>query len=247
MPAYPIGFCFAARQDCLSHKGFIVLLIFDWDGTLSNSAARIVDCFQRAAEAANVDVLETETIRNVIGLGLPEAVSQLYPMLKAIDRERLKEQYITFFLAADQTPSPLFDGVKEGLLTLKNAGYSMAVATGKSRRGLDRVLAHHDFANLFVATRCANETQSKPDPLMLEQLLEVCGAMPHEAIMVGDTEYDMAMAQAIAMPRVAVSYGVHSIDRLNVYDPLMCSDNFEQFVSWVQHQYPANIKLSINR
>lgn len=210
------------------------LIIFDWDGTLCDSQARIVQCMQRAAKVLEIKVLTEVQIKEVIGLGLPESMRRLYPNLDPTLREQLKAQYIEFFLAADITPSPLFQGVEAGLAQLKANKAALAVATGKSRRGLNRVLDYHQFNDLFIATRCADETQSKPDPTMLNELLEVSGYSPHEAIMVGDTEYDMAMAETIGMPRVAVSYGVHDITRLQAYKPLVCIDHFSEFIVWLQ-------------
>ena len=220
------------------------LIIFDWDGTLCDSQARIVQCMQRAALAAGVDVLEEKTIQNVIGLGLSECIHHLYPQLDQEQSEHLKKHYIEYFLEADQTPSPLFEGVEEGLQQLRSAGFLMAVATGKSRRGLDRILSYHDFNDLFIATRCADETRSKPDPLMLQQLLEVTGISPHQAIMVGDTEYDMAMAQAIEMPAIGVSFGVHDIERLQAYPLETCIDHFSELPGWIKQNLSINLKIN---
>jgi len=216
-----------------------MLLIFDWDGTLCDSAARIVSCMQSAAKQTAQEVLAPEQIRNVIGLGLPESMLRLYPKLNDAERESLKEAYIEHFLAADKIPSPLFKGVEEGLKHLDAAGFSLAVATGKSRRGLDRVMAYHGFDDLFVATRCANQTRSKPDPLMLSQLLEVCDFEHSQALMVGDTEYDMAMAKTLDMPRLAVSYGVHTTERLIAHAPLACLEDFAQVVQWIENYYSS--------
>lgn len=218
-----------------------MLIIFDWDGTLCDSAARIVACMQQAASSSGEQVLDAEQIRDVIGLGLPESMLRLYPDISDLQREALKQEYIRHFLAADKIPSPLFAGVNEALVELKAAGYRLAVATGKSRRGLDRVLDYYGFNDLFVASRCANETRSKPAPLMLTQILEVCHAAPHQALMVGDTEYDMAMAQTLNMPRIAVSYGVHSQQRLATYEPLTCVDHIPQLVAWIQRHHPLSM------
>lgn len=114
----------------------------------------------------------------------------------------------------------------------------MAVATGKSRKGLDRVLRGHGMQDFFDATRCADETASKPEPLMLQELLSHFNAPAEAAVMVGDTEYDMAMAQAVGMPRVAVSYGAHAIERLRSFDPVLCVDHFSEFSAWLEGQGP---------
>lgn len=214
-----------------------MLLIFDWDGTLSDSTSKIVTCLQQAAVSANVPVLDDATICNIIGLGLPEAMARLYPELDDHQKECVRSHYVEHFLAADQTPSPFFDGVEEGLKVLRRAGFTMAVATGKSRKGLDRVLERLNMAEYFDASRCADETQSKPHPMMLDALLKETQYGSHQALMIGDTEYDMEMAQNANMPRVAVSYGAHHIDRLQAYQPVKSVDYFSDFVDWVTVNY----------
>ncbi len=211
-----------------------MLLIFDWDGTLIDSTAKIVRCMQCAAEQVGVDVLEADAICQIIGLGLPEAIAELYPDLDARQREAVREQYVHFFISVDQTPSPFFSGVEEALHQLRDQGYTMAVATGKSRRGLDRVLDQLDMQDFFHATRCADETRSKPHPQMLEELLAVFARQAGEALMVGDTHFDMAMAQAISMPRVAVSYGAHRLEQLLPHTPLVCLSRFDELPPWLE-------------
>jgi phosphoglycolate phosphatase len=214
-----------------------VLLIFDWDGTLSDSTSKIVSCLQQAAETTGFPILEDQVICNIIGLGLPEAMERLYPELSADDKEQVRLHYIQHFLAADQTPSPFFPGVIEGLERLRDEDFAMAVATGKSRRGLNRVLDKLDMQKYFDASRCADETQSKPHPLMLHELLIEMSVSADKAVMIGDTEYDMEMAQNANVPSVAVSYGAHHIDRLKPFNPLLCTDNFSAFVDWVVDRY----------
>ena len=210
-----------------------MLLIFDWDGTLSNSADKIITCLQQAATAAGVERRSDAAIRNIIGLGLPEALQQLYPDLDSVGYDLLRHHYVTCFLDADQEPSPFFDGVMEGLQHLRDQNFLLTVATGKSRRGLDRVLDNLQLTDFFHGSRCADETASKPHPQMLSELLVEFSRPAEEAIMIGDTEYDMAMAQQLNMPRVAVSYGAHEIDRLQAYQPLLMVDRFSDFVDWV--------------
>src|SRR5690606_26190245 len=129
-------------------------------------------------------------------------------------------------------PSALFPGVMDTLVQLGKQGHRLAIATGKSRQGLDRILAGLGVADLFEASRCADETASKPHPLMLEQLLASFGLSASDAVMVGDTEYDMDMARRIQMPRIAVSYGAHHIDRLKPYNPALCMDEFVELLNW---------------
>ncbi len=203
-----------------------MLLIFDWDGTLIDSAAKIVTCMQYAAEESGVEPLPDEPIRQIIGLSLPQAIAVLYPNESPALHEDIRQRYVSHYIGMDQTPTPLFAGVTETLHTLRDTGYTLAVATGKARRGLDRVLEQMNMQKFFHATRCADETRSKPHPQMLHELLDFFVCEPEQALMVGDSCYDMEMAQAAGVPRVAVSYGAHSIEQMLRYEPVACLDCF---------------------
>ncbi len=211
-----------------------MLFIFDWDGTLSDSTEKIITCMKRAAVSLQLPVLADAEIREIIGLGLPEAIAQIYPYASPHDRLSLGVEYGRQFIAADQQPSAFYPQVLDTLRVLRNSGHQLSVATGKSRRGLDRVLKKLQLSDFFDATRCADETVSKPDPKMLHELLHCFGCDASEAVMVGDTEYDMAMAHAADIPRVAVSYGAHHIDRLRHYNPLLCIDQMPQILSLIE-------------
>ncbi len=214
------------------------LLIFDWDGTLMDSIARIVNCFGNACTDTGLPRPAEAAMRHVIGLGLTEAVDQLLPRVDEAMRERVVARYREHFLHIDQTASPLFDDVRTGLEMLANQGYLLAVATGKSRRGLDRVLEQTGLGGLFVATRCADEAYSKPHPKMLEDLLDHTGLEPDRALMVGDTIYDLQMARAVPMDSLAVSYGVHNREQLLAHGPLACFDSFKEVRRWLT-RHPA--------
>ena len=214
-----------------------MLLIFDWDGTLSDSTAKIIRCLQQAAKSAGVRVCSDDAIMNIIGLGLPECMEVLYPELLQTQQDEVRRHFSEHFTREDQTPSPFFDGVHEGLQLLRDQGHLLTVATGKSRQGLDRVLKKLQLDNFFHGSRCADETASKPDPTMLRELLDEFAVSNHEAIMIGDTEYDMSMAKQLEMPRVAVSYGAHKLARLQKFEPLICVDHFSEFVDWVVKKY----------
>ncbi|MFC3115274.1 HAD-IA family hydrolase [Cellvibrio fontiphilus] len=210
-----------------------MLFIFDWDGTLCDSKGKITKAMQLAACDLGLESLADEVIHNIIGLGLPEAIHRLYPEVEFTSRQRLREVYADHFLSLDkERPSDFFPGVAETLRQLKAGGHSLTVATGKSRKGLDRIFAVHGLTDFFHASRCADETASKPDPLMLMQLLEEFQVTAADAVMIGDTEYDMEMARRIDMPRVAVSYGAHHISRLHPYEPELCLDRFDQLLLW---------------
>ncbi len=211
-----------------------MLLIFDWDGTLSDSTGKITAAMQMAARELGWPEPEASEVHNIIGLGLPEAIRLLYPQRRnATELEQFRRAYSRQFVAADQQqPSDFFPGVLDTLHRLREQGHVLTVATGKSRRGLDRVLEALGMSGFFHATRCADETASKPDPLMLQQLLVEFRMPVEEAAMIGDTEYDMDMARRIHMPRIAVSYGAHHIDRLRPYEPELCLDEFTHLWEW---------------
>lgn len=193
------------------------LVIFDWDGTLFDSVAQIVQSLQWAAQQYQLE-LAADAARNIIGLGLPEVMHTLFPAHADLHAQ-IQAEYSRHYVAHSETQY-WFAGVDELLTQLQQHGILLAVATGKNRVGLNRVLAQTQSQHRFIATRCANETRSKPDPLMLEQLLAETGVALERTVMVGDSTYDMQMAQRIGMPRIAVGYGVHSEAELLAYQPL---------------------------
>lgn len=191
------------------------LLIFDWDGTLSDSAAQIVSSMQAAIASLNLPERADHEIRDLIGLGMHDVLQRLFPELAVPDLMRLLGSYRERYVAALPPEAPLFAGALEGLRKLNEHGYRLAVATGKSRPGLRRSLAHHtEVRDLLISSRTADETASKPDPLMLRELLEEQDVPVERALMIGDTEYDAHMAAAIGMPMVGVICGVHDDSRL---------------------------------
>ncbi|KEA61903.1 hypothetical protein ADIMK_4050 [Marinobacterium lacunae] len=209
------------------------LLIFDWDGTLIDSQARIIASMQAAAAELGHEALCPEAVRNIIGLGLPEAIRALIPEIDPDGIELMRERYAHHFLFQNDTPTELYPGVSDTLARLRDRGYRLAVATGKSRRGLDRVLEETGLGGLFEITRCADETKSKPDPCMLIEILDETGVQAGEALMIGDTEYDLEMGSRIKMPTVAVSYGAHHLDRLKPYRPETEIHHFPELEIWL--------------
>lgn len=193
------------------------LVIFDWDGTLYDSVHQIVESLQWAARQHEVD-LAADAAKNIIGLGLPEAMQALFPQHTGLHAP-IQAAYSQHYVAHSHTQG-WFAGVDELLDGLAQCQVQCAVATGKSRAGLNRVLAKTGSAARFAVTRCASETLSKPDPLMLQQILQETGVPAARAVMVGDTTYDMEMAARIGMPRIGVSYGVHSRTQLQAFQPL---------------------------
>ncbi|MCU7939012.1 MAG: HAD-IA family hydrolase [gamma proteobacterium symbiont of Bathyaustriella thionipta] len=209
------------------------LIIFDWDGTLMDSQARIVACLQCAAEELKLHPLNEDNLKKVIGLGLNEAVSSLYPELKDKQVNHFADRYRYHFITANDTPTGLFDDVREMLKQLTENGFMLAIATGKARRGLEPVLVDTGLKNMFHGSRCADETRSKPHPQMLEELLYEFGVTADEAIMVGDTEYDMLMAKSLGMDALAVSYGVHDKADILKHEPLSCVDSVGELSKWL--------------
>ena len=193
------------------------LIIFDWDGTLSDSAAQIVSSMQRAVAALDLPPRADDDFRQMIGLSFEEGLGRVYPDHDTPTLIRLIHGYRRQWLGqmGEQGEPPLFTGALPALEVLATAGHTLAIATGKSRVGLDRSLQHHRAVRrLMHATRTADETANKPHPLMLEELLARFEVPVSEALMVGDTEFDVAMARALGMDAVGVTCGVHPPERL---------------------------------
>lgn len=203
-------------------------IIFDWDGTLMDSEARIVACLRDASLTLGFSDQSDDAYKNIIGLGLREALRGLHANASETQIEQLAAHYRHAYLVNNATPSALFNGVPEMLNSLESAGYFLAIATGKGREGLDQVLQQTGLQSRFHVTRCASETRSKPHPQMLEEILNVLGLHARDALMIGDTEYDMDMARNIGMDALAVSYGVHTLDRLLKYQPIDCLHDIAQ-------------------
>ncbi len=189
------------------------LLIFDWDGTLADSAGHIVSTTQKAILDLGLPPREDQQIAELIGLGLQDGMRRLYP--------EFDPNWVMGQLFAHRRESglkihstPLFAGAVESLRALREQGFRLAVATGKPRAGLDGAFDEHDVRSLFELSRCADETADKPHPRMLEEILRETGVAAERALMIGDTEYDVAMAASIGVPALGVACGVHAPVRL---------------------------------
>lgn len=196
------------------------LFIFDWDGTLMDSERQIVACMQAAAMDVGVVVPAYEEVRSIIGLGLPEALRRLFPGHDPVLREEVRRAYARHFVAEAGGRSELFPGAQELLADLRRRGFLLAVATGKSRLGLDRVLDGVGMTNVFDATRCADETASKPDPRMLIEILTALTVFPTEAVMIGDTTFDLEMAARAGVRSIGLAHGAHDTSALEAHGPL---------------------------
>ena len=210
------------------------LIIFDWDGTLMDSISTICGCLSHAFAYAGLADRGVQQYREIIGLGLEDALAALAPDADQPTRERILAGYRECFFGTPVGQMPLFPGVEDALVQLAGAGYEIAVATGKTRRGLDRVLGEHPLlATCISASRCADESRSKPDPLMLCELLRHYGLPPAATIMVGDTVHDMEMAVAAGVLPVGVLCGVHDAERLDASGAATCFADPTALPGWL--------------
>jgi phosphoglycolate phosphatase len=207
------------------------LIVFDWDGTLVDSHAAIAQCMQEASRELGLPVPERERATHVIGLGLHDAMRIVAPELAAHRYPEFIASYRRHFLAREDTMQP-FPGMPALLEALKS-GRALAVATGKSRRGLDRAIKATALQSYFVASRCADETNPKPHPAMLLELMAQIGVESREALMVGDTSHDMQMAAAAGVDAVAVTYGAHARESLIACRPRGCVQSVEELREWL--------------
>ena len=208
------------------------LLVFDWDGTLMDSAAAISTSLRTACADLDLPVPSEERARYVIGLGLSDALKYLLPDLPAVGYPALLDRYRHHFQNQDRDTT-LFDGASQMLQMLRDAGFMLAVATGKSRRGLDRALEATGLQKMFCATRCADESFSKPHPGMLLWLLDELNVERARTLMIGDTSHDMEMAVAAEIARLGVTYGAHPRENLVKHAPVACLNTFNELSLWL--------------
>jgi len=216
------------------------LLVFDWDGTLMDSQARILNCMQAAIRKVGATSRSDEEILNIIGLGLVEAIQTLYPGQNRSFVYAFAQSYRKHFIELDQTPSILFDKAREVLQGLRDRDYLLAVATGKARQGLEKSFEATQLQELFHSSRCADETTSKPHPHMLQEIITDLGMSPAETLMIGDTEYDMQMSNHAGTHALAVSYGVHALPRLLRHNPLGYIDSIAELPQWLEENLITN-------
>ena len=208
------------------------LVVFDWDGTLMDSTAGIAESIRQAARDLALPVPAREVASHVIGLGLRDSLRHAVPTLPEHRYAEFVDAYRRHF-AREQERMELFPGVRELLAELRAGGRQLAVATGKSRRGLDQALAATGLGSYFSASRCADETTPKPDPAMLLELLEELEAPPAGAVMVGDTSHDLEMARGAGVDAVAVSYGAHAGEALRSLSPRACVESIAELRAWL--------------
>ena len=209
------------------------VIIFDWDGTLMDSDQRIVDCLKAAAIKADLPLLPDQAYRDIIGLSLGVALQNLYPQASEWQHKVLDAVYRWQFMEANDTLMRPFEGLHDLLASLQSAGYLLAIATGKSRPGLELVLMETQVKSYFIVTKSGEETACKPNPLMLEEILQELSLAPSQALMVGDSIFDLQMAQAANMPSVAMSHGEHGLEALSAFNPQVCCDSLAELKAWL--------------
>ncbi|MFB2636799.1 HAD-IA family hydrolase [Shewanella bicestrii] len=231
------------------------LVIFDWDGTLMDSIGKIIVCIENMARALTLPVPAEADIRNVIGLSMTQALQVLFPegltsvpprngsassAAQAVATQvlvgtddcyiKMRAEFKTQYLHLDTTPTPIFNQAPQLLESLSTAGYQLAVATGKARAGLVRVWEQSGLGHYFIASRCADEAQSKPHPEMILSLLQELGVQPERALMVGDSLLDLTMAANAGIDGVGVTYGAHSGEMLQQANPIALIDSPEKLL-----------------
>ena len=208
------------------------LIVWDWDGTLADSTGMITRAIVKAAEQAGLPALTPEAASSIIGLGLRESIETLYPGISDEQARVLATQYnVNYF--AGESEIPLFNGAADTIKTLSRRGFKLAVATGKSRRGLNLALEHTQLRNYFHATRTVDECFSKPHPQMLDELMDDLVVMPERTLMIGDTSYDLQMAKNAGVHAVGVSYGAQSADVWQELSPVQQFDSFGALSAWL--------------
>lgn len=211
------------------------LIVFDWDGTLMDSTGAIVASIQAAARDLGIPPPSDERAQHIIGLGLIDALRHALPDLPMERYHDVAERYRHHYLLRDQD-LVLFAGVEELIEELTLAGHYLAVATGKTRKGLDRAFEVSGLGPRFHASRCADECHSKPHPQMLEELMDEFGVGPAATLMIGDTTHDLLMARNAGVAALGVAYGAHPREALEAEAPLYCAANMAQLAAWLRQQ-----------
>jgi phosphoglycolate phosphatase len=208
------------------------LIVWDWDGTLANSTAMIINAILKAAEQVGLPEITAQAASNIIGLGLREAIHVLYGDIPAQQAQALATQYTANYYAGE-SEIPLFLGAADTIKALRLKGFKLAVATGKGRRGLNLALEHCGLSKQFHATRTVDECFSKPHPQMLDELMDHLVVLPERTLMIGDTSYDLHMAKNAGVSSVGVTYGAQAADQWQHLNPIQQFDDFTSLSSWL--------------
>ena len=196
------------------------LVIFDWDGTLMDSTARIISCMQQTARIADLPIPTTKAVKGIIGLSMDAVLDKIFPGSEKNHRKELTDIFRQQYVELDTTPSPLFDGSLSLLNWLKEREYIIAVATGKARVGLNRALSSVNMLDFFQHSICADEAMSKPHPEMVNRLLADTATPAEQAIVIGDSVHDLKMAKNAGVDAIGVTSGASTFDELLVHSPI---------------------------
>jgi len=210
------------------------VVIFDWDGTLVDSTARIVDSMQLASSVVGMDSLTNHAIQQIIGLGLPEALKKLWPEITEDQLQLMRTHYSANFSHHSSVHVDFFPQAHEFFEELHRLGYVLAVATGKTRKGLDEMLDGMKVRDVFDITRCADETTSKPDPHMLNEILTELQLSNNQALMVGDTSFDLDMARSIGMDAIGMTHGAHESSILLASGAKALCRDLSELLDWIK-------------
>ncbi len=211
------------------------LIVWDWDGTLADSTGMITNAILKAAEQVGLSSITPEAASNIIGLGLKESIQALYGDLPAEKAQALATQYTANYYAGE-SEIPLFAGAAETIVALSKKGFKLAVATGKGRRGLNLALEHCGLGKYFHATRTVDECFSKPHPQMLDELMDMLVVIPERTLMIGDTSYDLQMAQNAGVSSIGVTYGAQKAEQWLQFQPIHQFDDFASLGKWLLEQ-----------
>lgn len=209
------------------------LIVFDWDGTLMDSTGAIVASIKAAASDLGIEPPSDERASHIIGLGLIDALRHALPDLPTERYQDVALRYRHHYMARDHELT-LFAGAESMIDELAGAGHALAVATGKTRKGLDRAFEVSGLGSRFHASRCADECHSKPHPQMLEELMDEFGATPDATLMIGDTTHDLLMARNAGVAALGVAYGAHPREALEAEAPLYCAADVAQLAAWLR-------------
>jgi phosphoglycolate phosphatase len=219
------------------------LLVFDWDGTLMDSIGPIVACTQAVFGDLGLEGVEEEKIRGTIGLGLRESIDYLVPGCTEDLFQSVLERYRHHWVATYRDRPVMFTGVEAMLRDLAREGWLVAVATGKSRRGLNHVLDQTGLRDVFHSTRTVDEAFSKPHPKMVLDILDDLGVASREALVIGDTTFDLEMARSAGTAAVGVCSGGHCREELMNFDPMTCLERVVELPGWLATvREPARVK-----
>lgn len=205
------------------------LIIFDWDGTLMDSIGLIVESMHVAGEAHGFTTTD-QAVKDIIGLSLMHGIEILYPQASEAQKLAIQQSYADYYIPNSHR-TPFFMPIDDMLLTLKQQDKQLAVATGKKRKGLDRVLEASASHHYFTITRCADESGSKPDPQMLRDILDYTKQPLSQAVFIGDSIYDIQMANRLGMTSIAVNYGTASSSELAAEQPTYQVDTPQELVA----------------